>query len=552
MDVPTLMIFLLILIVGLCFVLYIVPSYAVSEKTMTYSKLGSKGRLGNQLFQISSVIGEAKYNKMDYVFPSWKYSEYFESTIPTGNIRGLKIDESSPIKYDQPIIAGQTNVDLDGYRQSEHYFSHVRRDILKTFKFKKSKVDEIKQKLNPTGRKILGVHYRMGDYLNLSEFQVCTPQYYIKAIEEFKRTRQVDEIILFSDSLELAKEKLGVDCKISPFIDEMDDFIALSQCDYIVMSNSTYSWWAAYLSPNQIKNLFEYNVIAPTPWFAPNDRLAKYNENTDIYRACWKLLDGITGESVVSNYERRIDYINMLIKQSMPKHIKIDPILKAPVFVISMNDTRLKNAYQELAKAGLNNVNHFKAIVGKDQDYDMLVDYGLISKRFDYVTPDKVSKSGTIGCLLSHLIIHQWLLTTDYEYVIIFEDDIVFNDESSIINFIEDSLKVIDKEWFQLNLGSCISKCQSFKRVVDRLYITKFSSCTHAYLISRRGVEVISNHCPFSDAIDTSISFCYTFDEKYDGLWYTVYPSYFYQDIKSFGFTLRPEDMYIYNIRECQ
>jgi hypothetical protein len=38
---------------------------------ITYSNLGKKGDLGNQLFQIASIIGIAEKNHQEYCFPIW-------------------------------------------------------------------------------------------------------------------------------------------------------------------------------------------------------------------------------------------------------------------------------------------------------------------------------------------------------------------------------------------------------------------------------------------------------------------------------------------------
>jgi hypothetical protein len=40
---------------------------------------------------------------------------------------------------------------------------------------------------------------------------------------------------------------------------EIEDFIALAECKYHVISNSTFAWWAAYLSGGK--------VVAPKQWF---------------------------------------------------------------------------------------------------------------------------------------------------------------------------------------------------------------------------------------------------------------------------------------------
>lgn len=51
---------------------------------ISFSSLGKIGNLGNQLFQIASVIGIAEKNKTKAAFPEWKYEQYFENPLPHG------------------------------------------------------------------------------------------------------------------------------------------------------------------------------------------------------------------------------------------------------------------------------------------------------------------------------------------------------------------------------------------------------------------------------------------------------------------------------------
>lgn len=49
---------------------------------------------------------------------------------------------------------------------------------------------------------------------------------------------------------------------------DLEDFATMSACDHHIISNSTFSWWAAWLNPAVNKR-----VIAPSIWSAPQSKV---------------------------------------------------------------------------------------------------------------------------------------------------------------------------------------------------------------------------------------------------------------------------------------
>ena len=97
---------------------------------ITFSKSGSFGRLGNQLFQIASCIGTANLYSKEAKFYSWDYSDFFKNPIDQSlNSSEIKnIYREKNFNYDP--IPNMDNVDLIGYFQSYKYFSHCEDKIL--------------------------------------------------------------------------------------------------------------------------------------------------------------------------------------------------------------------------------------------------------------------------------------------------------------------------------------------------------------------------------------------------------------------------------------
>ena len=56
--------------------------------------------------------------------------------------------------------------------------------------------------------------------------------------------------------------------------DEIEDFNLLASSKNIIMANSSWSWWAAYLCPNESKK-----IIAPKNWFSDGVQRIKLPES---------------------------------------------------------------------------------------------------------------------------------------------------------------------------------------------------------------------------------------------------------------------------------
>ena len=105
-------------------------------------------------------------------------------------------------------------------------------------------------------------------------------EYYEKALAEFDDDQPV---IVFSDSPEWVKEQeFFADDRflISENSDNRVDMCLMSLCDDFIIANSSFSWWAAWLSNNSNKK-----VIAPVQWFGTG--YTKKNDTKDLIPDDW-------------------------------------------------------------------------------------------------------------------------------------------------------------------------------------------------------------------------------------------------------------------------
>jgi len=95
---------------------------------VTFRYLGRLGRLGNQLFQIASVIGVARSSGCDFLLPPWPYARHFARSVPQSN-RNPVVAQYVEQSFTYQEIVVRESVNLVGFFQSERYFKHCEPEI---------------------------------------------------------------------------------------------------------------------------------------------------------------------------------------------------------------------------------------------------------------------------------------------------------------------------------------------------------------------------------------------------------------------------------------
>lgn len=153
-----------------------------------------------------------------------------------------------------------------GYFQSYIYLleTNVRDEMLKILEPEKnleySKYLELSKKETP-----VVIHIRLGDYRSEDKFGMIGHGYISKALDilEIDQSRRY---WLFSDEPEAAAamipEKIRSHVRLIDIKDTVQSFQVMRLGSDYIISNSTFSWWAAMTSYNH-----SARVCAPTPWF---------------------------------------------------------------------------------------------------------------------------------------------------------------------------------------------------------------------------------------------------------------------------------------------
>ena len=169
-----------------------------------------------------------------------------------------------------------------GYFQSERYFADFAPIIKEELRAKAAPAGPYAAQITAAAYPVC-VHLRRGDYQKPENaiLQVCTPDYYARAVAAVRDEHPDAALFVFSDDIDWAREHLdtaGLPAVFLPRGEAVADLAFMQLCHGFVLSNSTYSWWAQYLAPAPDKQTW-----APDKWYA-------HTKKTALYQDGWQLI----------------------------------------------------------------------------------------------------------------------------------------------------------------------------------------------------------------------------------------------------------------------
>jgi len=106
--------------------------------------------------------------------------------------------------------------------------------------------------------KAVALHVRRGDYLLHPNHLVLPLQYYQNALLYMDAMKKDIQVFIFSDDLDWCRNNFA-ECNFVELPEDYLEFELMRECKHFIIANSTFSWWAAYLSMNA-------TIIAPKNW----------------------------------------------------------------------------------------------------------------------------------------------------------------------------------------------------------------------------------------------------------------------------------------------
>lgn len=185
------------------------------------------------------------------------------------------LQETRPYQFDPGVLDAPDGVYVMGYWQNERYFQGIRDILKREFTSFRYPLSEASQKLLETiqGCGSICVNFRRTDYVASREARKfhgnTADSFYHKGIGIAAKKVKKPRLFVFSDDIGWCRKNFRHRIPTT-FVDETytgkkysDYFQLMIACRHFVIPNSTFAWWAAWLSPSRGKI-----VVAPENWVA--------------------------------------------------------------------------------------------------------------------------------------------------------------------------------------------------------------------------------------------------------------------------------------------
>jgi hypothetical protein len=259
------------------------------------------GGLGNQLFQYAAALGYARRIgaplRLDLAEYEWEDShrdfQLGQLRVPVRRTSSwelvrmrLRPHRETQGEFDEFLFGDHGSAWLRGFWEDDRYFADILPTIRRRFRPRDEAIAEAARETVERARvgdgPVIGVHLRRGDRgpggSAFAPFSSLPASYYRLAASRFPLGAN---FLVFSDTPEdiaWCREQLGLDdgwpVSFGDGRDPLVDMFALAECDHVILSSGTFSWWAGYLgerpgrrviAPNPLQGLSVERVMIPWP-----------------------------------------------------------------------------------------------------------------------------------------------------------------------------------------------------------------------------------------------------------------------------------------------
>lgn len=261
------------------------------------------GRLGNNIWQYVVCRTVAEKRGFDFHI-SRNFPNYFNLDL---GVEYEQVNQYFPFannhdaiqKYDENIWSINDFTKIDGYLQTEKYILDNRENIIKWFNF-----DSINLPINIDDNTCV-INFRGGDYIPMDEI-FLQEKYWNDSINKMREINNNMRFIVITDDKNAASIFFK-DFEIYHF-GVVEDFMIVKCAPYLIIANSTFSWWGAWLNERSSltiapKYWFRYNVS--NGWWSPADSLTSrfhYIDRDGKFQNYEECLSEITNFNYLNHY----------------------------------------------------------------------------------------------------------------------------------------------------------------------------------------------------------------------------------------------------------
>lgn len=213
----------------------------------------------NQMYFMDVDFGKPIQNIQHEFHEEWKTIQHVDN---------VNITMLNPQLYeieDNTLMIGHKGA-KGGIYQSEDYLIDRKQDVLSWFRIKDEFKQEYDRKLNEMGisldDNLCVINFRGGEYRNIPNV-LLRREYWRDAINHMKFINPNMRFLIITDDIPCAKSFMPFDIQ-AIHVDIGFDFYVANQAKWLIIANSTFSWWAAWLNTKVNK------VIAPRYWARHN------------------------------------------------------------------------------------------------------------------------------------------------------------------------------------------------------------------------------------------------------------------------------------------
>ncbi len=191
------------------------------------------------------------------------------------NVLPFKFFEEDVPDFKEQLMGIKGNWYLQGFFQNVKYFQEFENEIRQDLLPKKRIAipNELREILK--SKATVSVHIRRGDYCKIGN---CLPKiYYENAVTYVKGHIENPFWIVFSDDICWTKNNMdfGNNCYYMTRelgFQDFEELLIMSKCKNHIISNSTFSWWGAWLDKCDAKL-----VVGPKWWFSGSGKYRGIN-----------------------------------------------------------------------------------------------------------------------------------------------------------------------------------------------------------------------------------------------------------------------------------